>query len=346
MRRITRAYAVLVAVGLVEAGCGALLDLGPERRLADADASSAGDGALLDALETDDGADADTDARAACDRTKGFSPPELVSELDIAPIVAGARLTPDMKMVVFHARLGTAAEGSQLHQATRDDPSLPFGAPALVPGLATYPDGGVAQGQNPTMTADRLSIYFSSQRGGTGTNRLWFATRARADLPFDPPSLVETLDDPTATETGGPMLVASPAGLRLYFQSSLPAVTLGGTDIFHTDILSPGVGDGFVHAPDLSSPTSDDGVAFSADLLTVYVSRRLYGNLTPAPFARIWTATRSRVDQPFERFTTAPSLSSVDANDRVTWVSPDDCTVYLESSRSGTPKVYRARRLP
>ena len=83
----------------------------------------------------------------------------------------------------------------------------------------------LARTDNPTLTADLLEIYFTSDRAGQGD--VWFARRAAVGLPFGAPEAIDVLN----TSTFETSSAISADGLTLWFGSD----RLGGvgtTDIW------------------------------------------------------------------------------------------------------------------
>jgi WD40-like Beta Propeller Repeat len=71
------------------------------------------------------------------------------------------------------------------------DPAPMFSPPTLVAELVSDGD----ESDNPTLTADRLEIYFTSEReGGAGNVDVWTARRSSVDDPFGPPEPVEAVN--------------------------------------------------------------------------------------------------------------------------------------------------------
>jgi len=96
-----------------------------------------------------------------------------------------------------------------------------FGAPVLVADLASN-----VRTDNPTLTADLLEIYFTSDRE-SGNGDVWFARRASAGLSFGPPVPVTEVNTP-GFETSAAI---SPDGLTLWFGSDRPGGA-GGIDVW------------------------------------------------------------------------------------------------------------------
>lgn len=86
-----------------------------------------------------------------------------------------------------------------------------------------------ANDNNPTLTADELTMYFASNRpGGLGDVDIWMTKRASRSSPWEPPV---NLGAPVNTPfiDGAPAL--SPDGHVLFIHSNRPG-TLGGNDIW------------------------------------------------------------------------------------------------------------------
>jgi hypothetical protein len=89
-----------------------------------------------------------------------------------------------------------------------------FGAPSAVPELNT---AGVAD-EHPAVSADDLTIFFSSTRpGGLGNIDVWMATRATPTAPFGTPTNVGAVNSPSKDIPDW----LSPDGCRLYLHSDL-----------------------------------------------------------------------------------------------------------------------------
>ena len=96
-----------------------------------------------------------------------------------------------------------------------------FGSPMLVPELAA-----TARSDNPTLTADLLEIYFTSDRV-SGNGDVWVARRADARAPFEAPAPVAEVNS-ASFETSSAI---SADGLTLWFGSDR-AGGVGTTDIW------------------------------------------------------------------------------------------------------------------
>ena len=98
-----------------------------------------------------------------------------------------------------------------------------YGTPVRIEALALAgPD------DDPTFTADRLELYFSSNR--SGGEDIWRSTRVSVDEPWGTPSLVNELNGEFIDATPG----IAPDGLTIWFESTRRATDqdLTSTDIF------------------------------------------------------------------------------------------------------------------
>jgi hypothetical protein len=92
-------------------------------------------------------------------------------------------------LLVVAAAAGCAGERVLLGQDPPDDAAPPatFNAPEIVAELGA----SGADDDKPTLTSDRLEIYFLSTRdGGPGSGDVWRAVRANVGDPWGPPSVV------------------------------------------------------------------------------------------------------------------------------------------------------------
>jgi hypothetical protein len=78
----------------------------------------------------------------------------------------------------------------------------------------------------------------------------------------------------------------------------------------------------------------------SGDGLTVYFSR-----IVPGESLDIWAAKRPSIGAAFEAPAKISELSSDTSYEMMGWISPDDCTAYLDSNREPPDwKIYVATR--
>jgi Tol biopolymer transport system component len=118
-------------------------------------------------------------------------------------------------------------ERIELGAGPLDDGSLssaPFGAPELVTELAA----NGADDDKPTLTADRLELYFLSTRdGGPGGGDVWRSTRAEANAAWGTPALVAEVSSPSQEKSPA----VSADGLTLWIASDRSGGK-GGLDVW------------------------------------------------------------------------------------------------------------------
>ncbi len=136
----------------------------------------------------------------------GFGEPFLLEEL-----AAGASsdstpfLSADAKELHF-SRIGTSPD---IHRATRR-PDGGFGDPKPVDAVNT-----LGEEYSPVLSADGLTLYFSSDRNYTKLSTIFVARRKAPSDPFQLPVVVAELDNGLVRNPAW----LSPDNCRLYFQS-------------------------------------------------------------------------------------------------------------------------------
>jgi len=161
-------------------------------------------------------------------------------------------------------------------------PTAPWGPPTLITELSSP-----ATEDDPSITADRLELFFNSDRvGSLGGADIWVTTRASTADRWGTPSLVPVVNS-TYTETTPKI---SSDGLTLYLSSDRP----GGTSI-ENDVWVASRADRTaawstpVLVPELCSLASDTGANMSTSQLTVVLQSTRNGT------GDIFIATRASV---------------------------------------------------
>src|SRR4051812_24308964 len=103
-----------------------------------------------------------------------------------------------------------------------DLPVFHFGTPTLVKELALS-----TKVENPTLTADSLQIFFTTNRNNGTNSDVWFARRSAASEPFGAPEAVAAVNSDDR-ETSAAI---SADGLTLWWGSERPG-GLGNVDIW------------------------------------------------------------------------------------------------------------------
>jgi hypothetical protein len=134
------------------------------------------------------------------------------------------RPAPCAPHAIAIALLATAAvaacTGKTLTLGYKEPRPCHFGVPQPVPELAS-----TGRTDNPTLTADLLEIYFTSDRD-SGNGDVWFARRSDPREPFGTPAAVTEVN----TDTFETSSAISADGLTLWFGSDRPGGT--STDIW------------------------------------------------------------------------------------------------------------------
>jgi Tol biopolymer transport system component len=123
---------------------------------------------------------------------------------DLSPFLVGEGLA------LYFASERPGSSSLDIYRATRSAPNAAFGAPAKVDGVNAGAE------MYPVPSADELTLFFASKRGGTAGFDIFVATRAAADVPFDAPALVAEVSSDADDFPGS----ISADGCELYFSSS------------------------------------------------------------------------------------------------------------------------------
>jgi hypothetical protein len=190
---------------------------------------------------------------------------------------------------------------------------------------------------NATETADGRTLYFD--RGIP--RRIWKATRSTRDDEYA--DAVELAELNSGVEDFEPYVV--PDGSALYFVSSKPHIGDGKIyDTFWVSITP----EGKMSIPEKLEidnwPRNERTPVVSADQLRLYLASDM-GNDDGE--YDIWIARRDDVDAPFDEPKKHSSVSS-DAQDFPSYITDDECELYLSSDRAkgsaGMLRVHRAVR--
>ena len=207
----------------------------------------------------------------------------------------------------------------------------PFGEPQVIAALAApgYDD------DDPTVTGDRLELYFDSDRpGGAGMGDIYVSTRPSPSSPWGAPSLVAGINSGSRETTPE----VSRDGLRLHFSSARPG-GLGGLDIY------------MCTRPNRSSPWSTPVAVTELNSTANDTSPVTNGDNTDV----IFTSTRDGGDNDLYESTrsspavtwTAPApLTAINTPDSETDpnLSPDGLTLYFAAGPAAQLDIRRTTR--
>lgn len=235
---------------------------------------------------------------------------------------------------------------------------------------------------DPSLTADRLLLYFNSKRdGGLGHEDIWQSERASSDDPWSEPTQVTDLNT-DQRETG---IALSADGLRIFWSSDRDGGQ-GGLDVYGATRASRADAWSEIAPVAALNGSGDELVsALSSDGRTLLLARRadddddydLYvatqgdqgGWNAPEPIAELnsddeesdgfllgddlqliftrdedlMLARRPTRDEPFKGPQPLDTLDS-DDDDRDAWASDDLGYVIFSSDRSGSYLLYEATR--
>ncbi|HEV8325566.1 MAG TPA: hypothetical protein VG389_28415 [Myxococcota bacterium] len=300
-------------------------DAASDSAAAGADAGDAAPGADS-AIFTIDAGGSDaapgTDAGPAC--SGPFGAPTDVMELDTADFEYEPTLLPDALTIFFAAVRPGGMGFLDIWTATRADATSTFGTPVPAAGVNSVEDD-----RAPSISADGLTIYFSSTRtGGLGSFDIWQATRAGISDPFSPPTPVAGVN--SADSDAFPNL--SYDGLTLYFASPRTGGA-GNQDLYSATRAS--VAAPFGLPANMTSLNTFDGEfapSVSADGLTLYFVSDRPGGLGSYD---IWAATRADTAGTFGSPVPVSGVNDVGV-DSTPALTFDGTTLFFASDRPGS----------
>ena len=209
--------------------------------------------------------------------------------------------------------------------------SAAFGAATLIPGLSSAAGDGT-----PSLTDDRLELYFKSERNGTYD--VFVTKRATASTAWPAPVIVSELSDALASDTG---VEVSPDGLTLWLSSNR-AGGIGALDIYMaTRATRQSAWSAPVHVPALSSAGEDEGIMVLPGALVAY----LHSNRRGMGYMEVFRASRSSVAAAWSAPVLVDELAAGSGENP--WVTADDCTMYFQTARdaaTGGGDIWIAHR--
>jgi WD40-like Beta Propeller Repeat len=292
-----------------------------------------GGGADTDPRPGEAGSDAGSDAKPppACDLGKPFVAAILVPGVNtVAQDEARARLTADERTIYFSRNVGL----SQIFVSHRASTTAPFGTATAVPELASaFEDDGA------TVTGDGLTMFVASTRAKPdgGSLDLFVATRGTPTGMFDAPRLIPSVSS-TADDVH-PYVRAD--GTELWFSSDRTG-TAGVRDIYRAALAADGTVGPPARVVELATALEDSSPVISDDGLVLYFGSERAGG---SGSRDIWIARRASPTEAFGTPTNVAELNT-DSDDIPTWLSADQCRLYLTSGRiNGTPRdIFFATR--
>ena len=269
-------------------------------------------------------ADQGSEGPRPCDPTAEFTIIEPVAELNGATDDEGPRLTPD-ELVMYMTRRTGQGQPFQIYVAKRGSREAEFGMPMPILLLANASGAMV--------TPDQTALYYSSDRGGADSH----AHLYMAKPPFSAAtSFALTEVNSTASDDYAPYV--SVDDTEIYFVSDRPSEA---DDNIH---VAPRIDGRFTQpivVAAVNSSASERSPVLSADGLRLYFG----STRAKANDFDIYVARRSDRHGTFEEPSPVAELNTT-SFELPDWISPDDCTIYFRSDRSGPGgrDIWRARR--
>jgi hypothetical protein len=261
---------------------------------------------------------------AACDVTKPFGAPTAVTELDSTAYNGQAALSPDLHTVYFTStRSGTLV---LTFTASRAGTTGPFGAVSALGSLNFNADTW-----NATITGDGNTAYYVTDLGTSG-DHMYKATRSSSLAGFSGNTLM-----PAPIVSGTQPFVVEDGSALYYTDGSGSLSRIARADLTGS---SPTVVDLPLVVP---SGTNVGIPAVNASETVLYFSL-----WTTYASYDIWASSRATASDPWGTPALVSELSSSDA-DFPSWVSPDDCMVYLTRAAANgdaTAQIFVAVRPP
>jgi Tol biopolymer transport system component len=266
---------------------------------------------------------------AKADFTFG-TPTNLGPIVNSSSLEKGPSISSDGLTLFFHS--GNSRPGSYgqkdlwvTTRETTDDPwSEPFNFDLNI--NSTYQEG------NPSISADQLTLYFSSWRQpeGYGENDLWMIERPAISGPWSGPINLGPVINTSYVEIRPDI---SADGLTLFFSSDRPG-GYGKDDLWITtrQIREDPWGPPENLGPILNSSNRDGGPCISSDGLTLFLESDRPGSYGGRD---LYLSKRVSKNQPWSIPMNLGPIVNSDVEDGGPSISRDGLTLYYHSKRSG-----------
>ncbi len=267
-----------------------------------------------------------------CEPDAPFATPVPVEGLNTANDDTSARLSSDELEVVLGRRTGAGTGLYDLYTSKRATRTDPFPTPTV---MATV--NSVNSEVWPSSSPDGLLLVFETDRGVAANQwHIYTSKRTSTDVAFGPAISAPALMDLEQT----PYLATDRS---LYFISSVRTGGPGMFDIWRTEIDSTGAtGTPTLVMGGVNTTDAEVTPALTPDELHIYFRR------TVGTEEDVWTASRASVTEPFGEATAVPGLSTPGLSEIPTWISPDNCNLYVQLVAApggmGGDDLYVARR--
>ncbi len=265
---------------------------------------------------------------AVCNASQPFGAPVLVAGLSQDGTNDGdARLTADELTIFFWSDRSTSG---QIFSATRTSRTSPFGTPQQVTAVSS------SGGSFPSVTGDGLTIYLESD--SLGTSQVFVASRTAPGAQFSTPTPVTI----ATFMSGDGKSYVLPDESAIYFVSYRTGP--GAGDIYRSGRVAGSQFGTPVLVPTINGSSSDYDPVSTGDELTIYFASDRADPAAKGDFD-IWMAKRASLNAPFD-----PPVDLQEVNSSVieepSWISPDNCRLYLYRQGANGYKIYVASRSP
>ncbi|UCG58945.1 MAG: protein kinase, partial [Phycisphaerales bacterium] len=202
---------------------------------------------------------------------------------------------------------------------------------------------------DPTISADGLTLYFSSKRpGGYGETDIYVSTRTAKDAPWSPPvNLPQTVN--SSAREGAPWI--SPDGLELYFRS-IRSDGYGAFDIYvaRRATTNDTWGEAENLGPVVNSPYAENYFSLSPDGLLLLFSDQPTGVVPrPGGYGRsdMWMTRRASISSAWQAPTNLGSCVNSSMHEILPRLSRDGSMLYFATVNSaGTYENWQAPIIP
>lgn len=301
-----------------------------------AQADAAQDSAPVDSAVAQDATTADAAPEAsvdagACDLSKPFGEPTLVSGVvNTTSLDDGFWILPDGLTAFLSTQRPDAGTDIGIFSVKRPTVDAPWANLVAEPTV-----NGAGQARQPVLTADGKTLYF--QRGGGGApQEVWTATRASTQVSFGTPSAASApLNVPSSTNIA---TWVSPDGKVLWLSSSRTGSA--ATDIYRTVLGSGGFGVPET-VPSLNS-SAEDAARVTPDELQAFVTSSRSGGKGGND---LYYASRPSTQVGFAPPVPIDSVNT-SAQENGLFVSDDGCALYFSRTPGplGNYDILVARR--
>lgn len=188
-------------------------------------------------------------------------------------------------------------------------------------------NGTPATDYAPTLPADMLTIYWTSQRaGGKGFRDVWMATRTALNQPWSSSATNVAVVSTTASED---YIDVSGDGKKLYVSATKRTPNLGQSDIWVHTWTGSGWDAGTLLPAPVNSSSFEDDPSITDDGLELYFTSGRQGG------ANIFVAKRATASTPWSKATVTKLSINSTSFDHSPAISGDGLTLIFSSTRSG-----------